>query len=189
MAKKHMEILEAFDLTRSARSAADLASCDPKTVRHCVGLRDAGLDSWRRMLHDRGDGQPMIWSGRLTQSSGDARWQRPAARSGQILAIAACRAAVARAGSPSPYAESVMTRRRDRIAQTILVGFLTAIALPILVILAPSFGGPDLTAIPIGVQGLVFLYCALIVTSSLIWYFGLSHRPGIRPPRDPLIRS
>ncbi len=56
MAKKHveiMEILEAFDLTRSAPSAADLASCDPKTARHHVGLRDAGLDSWRRMLHDR----------------------------------------------------------------------------------------------------------------------------------------
>ena len=47
MAKKHveiMEILEAFDLTRCASSAAHLAGCDPKTVRHFVDLRDAGLD-------------------------------------------------------------------------------------------------------------------------------------------------
>jgi transposase len=39
-----MEILEAFDLTRSAESAAELAGCDPKTVRHYVARRDAGLD-------------------------------------------------------------------------------------------------------------------------------------------------
>jgi transposase len=39
-----MEILEAFDLTRSAESAALLAGCDPKTVRHYVARREAGLD-------------------------------------------------------------------------------------------------------------------------------------------------
>ena len=39
-----MEILEAFDLTRCATSAAALAGCDPKTVRRYVGLRDAGRD-------------------------------------------------------------------------------------------------------------------------------------------------
>ncbi len=82
-----------------------------------------------------------------------------------------------------------MGTRKDRIAQTILVGFLMAIALPILVILAPSFGGPDLTTIPIGLQGVLLLYAALIVTGSLIWYFLLSHRPGIRPHCDPLSRS
>lgn len=38
-----MNILEAFDLTGSAHSAAQLAGCDPKTVRHWVGQRDRGL--------------------------------------------------------------------------------------------------------------------------------------------------
>ena len=39
-----MEILEAFDLTRCAHSAADLAACDPKTVARYVGARDTGRD-------------------------------------------------------------------------------------------------------------------------------------------------
>ena len=38
-----MNILEAFDLTGSAHSAARLAGCDPKTVRHGVAQRDLGL--------------------------------------------------------------------------------------------------------------------------------------------------
>jgi transposase len=38
-----MEILEAFDLTGSAHSAARLAGCDPKTVRRWVAQRDCGL--------------------------------------------------------------------------------------------------------------------------------------------------
>jgi hypothetical protein len=38
-----MEILEAFDLTRCAHSAAQLVGCDPKTVAHWVGRRDLGL--------------------------------------------------------------------------------------------------------------------------------------------------
>lgn len=37
-----MEILEAFDLTRSFRDAAELAGCSPNTVAHWVGARDAG---------------------------------------------------------------------------------------------------------------------------------------------------
>jgi transposase len=44
-----MEILEAFDLTRSARSAAELAGTDHKTVRRYVGLRDAGHDPLERV--------------------------------------------------------------------------------------------------------------------------------------------
>ena len=40
-----MEILEAFDLTRSAESAALLAGCDPKTVRYYVARREEGFDS------------------------------------------------------------------------------------------------------------------------------------------------
>ena len=38
-----MEILEAYDLTGCAHSAAELAGCDPKTVRRCVERRDRGL--------------------------------------------------------------------------------------------------------------------------------------------------
>ena len=52
-----MEILEAFDLTRCAHSAADLAACDPKTVARYVGARDRGGDPHARvhrpMLVDR----------------------------------------------------------------------------------------------------------------------------------------
>jgi transposase len=39
-----MEILEAFDLTRCAHSAAQLAGVDEKTVTRYVGIRDAGRD-------------------------------------------------------------------------------------------------------------------------------------------------
>jgi transposase len=39
-----MEILEAFDLTRCAWSAAELVGCDHKTVARYVTLRDAGAD-------------------------------------------------------------------------------------------------------------------------------------------------
>lgn len=37
-----MEILESYDLTRCAHSAAQLAGCDAKTVRRYVALREAG---------------------------------------------------------------------------------------------------------------------------------------------------
>ncbi|HET6484332.1 MAG TPA: IS21 family transposase, partial [Actinoplanes sp.] len=37
-----MEILESYDLTRCAHSAAQLAGCDAKTVNRYVTLRDAG---------------------------------------------------------------------------------------------------------------------------------------------------
>jgi len=37
-----MEILEAFDATGCAHSAAALAGVDPKTVRRYVAARDAG---------------------------------------------------------------------------------------------------------------------------------------------------
>ena len=39
-----MEILEAFDLTRTPHSAAQLAGCDEKTVTRYVTARDAGAD-------------------------------------------------------------------------------------------------------------------------------------------------
>ena len=52
-----MEILEAFDLTRCAHSAAELAGCDPKTVTRYVGARALGADPRARvrrpMLLDR----------------------------------------------------------------------------------------------------------------------------------------
>ncbi|MFW2241960.1 IS21 family transposase [Rhodococcus opacus] len=38
-----MEILEAYDITGSAHSAAQLAGVDPKTVRRYVAARDAGM--------------------------------------------------------------------------------------------------------------------------------------------------
>ena len=37
-----MEILEAFEKTRCAHSAAALAGVDPKTVRRYVAAREAG---------------------------------------------------------------------------------------------------------------------------------------------------
>jgi hypothetical protein len=40
-----MEILEAFDTTGCAQSAAKLADCDPKTVRRYAALRDEGRSS------------------------------------------------------------------------------------------------------------------------------------------------
>lgn len=48
-----MEILEAYDLTRSAESAALLVGCDPKTVRHHVARREAGLDPTERVRRPR----------------------------------------------------------------------------------------------------------------------------------------
>ncbi len=41
-AREIMEILESYDLTRCAHSAAQLAGCDAKTVKRYVALRDAG---------------------------------------------------------------------------------------------------------------------------------------------------
>ncbi|MHB1500920.1 MAG: hypothetical protein ACYCYK_07105 [Candidatus Dormibacteria bacterium] len=41
-AEEVMEILEAFDLTQSYRSAALLAACSHNTVAHYVAVREAG---------------------------------------------------------------------------------------------------------------------------------------------------
>jgi hypothetical protein len=43
-----MEILEAFDLTRCAHSAAQLCGVDEKTVARYVAVRDAGGDPFTR---------------------------------------------------------------------------------------------------------------------------------------------
>ncbi len=43
-----MEILEAFDLTHCAHSAAELAGCDPKTVARYIEARDRGRDPHAR---------------------------------------------------------------------------------------------------------------------------------------------
>jgi transposase len=48
-----MEILEAFDLTRSYRAAAQLTGTDHKTVAHYVERRDAGYDPYRRVRRVR----------------------------------------------------------------------------------------------------------------------------------------
>jgi transposase len=42
--EKKMEILEAYDLTKSFRTAAEIAGCDPKTVAATVANRDSGVD-------------------------------------------------------------------------------------------------------------------------------------------------
>jgi hypothetical protein len=42
-----MEIFEAFDLTGTAWSAAQLTGCDAKTVARYVAVRDAGGDPGR----------------------------------------------------------------------------------------------------------------------------------------------
>ncbi|MCX4515772.1 IS21 family transposase [Streptomyces sp. NBC_01619] len=44
-----MEILEAYDLTKSYRAAAELAGCDHHTVRRYVKLRGQGSDPTRRV--------------------------------------------------------------------------------------------------------------------------------------------
>ena len=45
-----IEILEAYDATGCAHSAAKLAGCDPKTVQRYVALREAG------------GGDPLAWA-------------------------------------------------------------------------------------------------------------------------------
>jgi len=48
-----MEILEAYDLTRCAWTAARLAGCDPKTVSRYVAAQDLGRDPRMRMARPR----------------------------------------------------------------------------------------------------------------------------------------
>jgi len=49
-----MEILEAYDLTKSYRGAAELCGCDHQTVAYWVGRRDAGeLGEESRIARDR----------------------------------------------------------------------------------------------------------------------------------------
>jgi hypothetical protein len=52
--EKILEILEAYDLTKSFRSAAALTGCDHHTVARYVAARAAGLDP--SAGGDRGDG-------------------------------------------------------------------------------------------------------------------------------------
>jgi hypothetical protein len=48
-----MEILEAYDLTATPWSAAQLAGCDAKTVARYVAIRDAGADPLARAVRPR----------------------------------------------------------------------------------------------------------------------------------------
>lgn len=48
-----MEIFEAFDLTKCAWSAAQLAGCDPKTVNRYVALREAGADPFAPVVRPK----------------------------------------------------------------------------------------------------------------------------------------
>ena len=52
-----MEVLEAYDTTGNAHSAAQLAGVDPKTVRRYAAARDAGMSltgpsRWPRIIDD-----------------------------------------------------------------------------------------------------------------------------------------
>ena len=51
--QESIEIPEAYDLTMSAWSAAELADCDPKTVQRYVQLRDAGKDVFARAVRPK----------------------------------------------------------------------------------------------------------------------------------------
>jgi hypothetical protein len=51
--RETMEILEAFDLTRCAWSAAQLVGCDPRTVAAYVARRDAGVAPFSRLRRPR----------------------------------------------------------------------------------------------------------------------------------------
>lgn len=48
-----MEILEAYDLTRSFHAAGQLAGCDPKTVARYVAVRDGGRDPFAHSARAR----------------------------------------------------------------------------------------------------------------------------------------
>ncbi|MDA8342194.1 MAG: IS21 family transposase, partial [Actinomycetota bacterium] len=52
--EKIMEVLEAYDLTRSFRSAALLCGVDHHTVARYVAARDAGLDPRGLRTPERG---------------------------------------------------------------------------------------------------------------------------------------
>ena len=93
-----MEIFEAFDLTGTAWSAAQLTGCDAKTVARYVAVRDAGGDPLAKMcrprlidvfmpkveeLVDRSKGKirPMSRTGRSPRWATGARSGRPGGRS------------------------------------------------------------------------------------------------------------
>src|SRR5580700_1790533 len=52
-AEEIMNILDAFDLTRSFEAAGELAGCDPKTVARWVARRDAGKLAGAPVVRDR----------------------------------------------------------------------------------------------------------------------------------------
>jgi len=56
-----MEIFEAFDLTGTAWSAAQLAGCDANTVARYVAVRDAGGIRWRGPRATAADRRFMPW--------------------------------------------------------------------------------------------------------------------------------
>jgi hypothetical protein len=69
-----MEILEAYDKTGCAHSAAALAGCDPKTVRRLVARREAGLGADAPVARDRlADGFKEVVAQMVDQSEGKIR--------------------------------------------------------------------------------------------------------------------
>ena len=77
-----MEILGAFDKTKSAHSAARLAGCDPKTVRRLVARREAGLGvdapiDRPRLVDGHTDLVEQLVDGSEDGQRGDGRADRP----------------------------------------------------------------------------------------------------------------
>ena len=73
-----MEILEAYDLTRCAHSAARLAGVDEKTVARYVAIRDSGRDPLtptRRVRAGRGcTGDHPDYGGEADQPRSSSAW-------------------------------------------------------------------------------------------------------------------
>ena len=89
-----MEIFEAFDLTGTAWSAAQLTGCDAKTVARYVAVRDAGgdplakacrprlIDAFMPKVEELVDGARGR-SGRTWRTASSPRWAT-GARSGRL---------------------------------------------------------------------------------------------------------
>ncbi len=76
-----MEIFEAFDLTGTAWSAAQLTGYDAKTVARYVAIREAGGDPLAKTSRPRLISGPMSRTGRSPRWATGARSGRPGGRS------------------------------------------------------------------------------------------------------------
>ena len=101
-----MEILEAFDLTKSYRDAAELANCSPSTVARYVEARSEG----KLAPPQRGATR----SSTPTSQSSKSLWRRQKARSGQMSCTTS--------SSPSPTGLRTHDTPCGRSCQEVLPG-------------------------------------------------------------------